>query len=749
MTPAHGSANAIKSDDRIGDSGAVGEPLVQDYEQVQPEHEYHANPLQEAAQTSPARSSTTSTLLRPLHPVTSSSDEDTAAPPPPDFTRRGIHIPMRTSKTAISSSSKTATSSRRRFFRSSSNQSTSMQSTPMQSTSVPGTPDSYSRAGARSSADSVISYETSASSINTQSLAPLQQKGPLDDVDRLSPLLEDDPKSFDLVAPTEAETGKVFSLESQSENMFSKQHLEAIFKDTASLLRFTAFLSMARPKSVPVLIYYLDAMKALRAINYANAVAEALEPLEGHEFTHNTARPTVNAILEDKASAAFDALVRDDLPAFITHAFIQVVSVSITKRVTGNLPPLLREASEGLAEVFCLSDPSRPDNPIIFASEEFHRTTQYGVSYAIGRNCRFLQGPRTNRDSVRRLREAVQEGRETSEVFLNYRRDGSPFMNLLMMAPLLDSRGNLRYFIGAQVDISGLVRDSTDLDAFQHMLDQQDGREPADEPKDEFQELSEMFNNSELDTVRKFGGSMHREHLEEQDDGASFMHRPRLLIKDTNSFHAETPMEIPAKPEGRLSGVYKNYILLRPAPSLRILFTSPSLRVPGILQSRFLDRIGGSTRVRDSLAEALADGTRGVTAKIRWLSSPAADLDSDRSDDGRPRWIHCTPLLGASGSVGVWMVVLVDDEKGGPVRRLRTAPPVSDSIRRGKQRGGSPTPFRTGFDSSDEELDLRSLRSRHSSRTGGTIRHPTVEGLRSSSTRPGSAEPSINSFALG
>jgi hypothetical protein len=236
--------------------------------------------------------------------------------------------------------------------------------------SAPVTPTSESRA--RSSADSVISYETTASSINTfntQNLAPLQQKGLPDDVDRLSPLLEDDPDSFDLVVPNKTENVRSYSLEQQSDKLFSKQHLEEIFKDTASLLRFTAFLSTARPKSVPVLIYYLDAMKALRAINYANAVAEALEPLEGHEFTHNPARTTVNAILEEKARAAFDTLVRDDLPAFITHAFIKVVSVSITKRVTGNLSPLLREASEGLAEVFCLSDPSRADNPIIFASE--------------------------------------------------------------------------------------------------------------------------------------------------------------------------------------------------------------------------------------------------------------------------------------------------------------------------------------------------------------------------------------------
>jgi len=183
-------------------------------------------------------------------------------------------------------------------------------------------------------------------------------------------LLEDDPKSFDLVAPSVVNTERAgFSLETRSEQLFSREHLQAIFDDTPSLLRFTSFLSHARPQSVPILIYHLDALKAIRAINYANAVAEALEPLEEHEFTENPARPTINAILEDKARKAFDILVRDDLPAFITHVFIQIVSVSIQKRITGVMPPLLREASEGLAEVFCLTDPSRSDNPIIFASE--------------------------------------------------------------------------------------------------------------------------------------------------------------------------------------------------------------------------------------------------------------------------------------------------------------------------------------------------------------------------------------------
>ena len=80
-----------------------------------------------------------------------------------------------------------------------------------------------------------------------------------------------------------------------------------------------------------------------------------------------------------------------------------------------------------------------------------------------------------------------------------------------------------------------------------------------------------------------------------------------------------------------------------------------------------MDRIGGSSRVRDELSTALAEG-RGVTAKVRWVSR--AD------EDGRNRWIHCTPLLGSNGQIGVWMVVLVDDDQE-LSRRWKQAPPVA------------------------------------------------------------------------
>jgi hypothetical protein len=138
------------------------------------------------------------------------------------------------------------------------------------------------------------------------------------------------------------------------------------------------------------------------------------------------------------------------------------------------------------------------------------------------------------------------------------RRDGSPFMNLLMVAPLLDSRGNIRYFIGAQIDVSGLVKDCTDLEAFRSMLDQQEGHEPQPEQKDEFQELSQMFNHAELSTVRLHGGGMHREQVVEQDDASAMNYKPRLLIQDQSTFDVDRAEQVSPKPEGRLSGPYKH-----------------------------------------------------------------------------------------------------------------------------------------------------------------------------------------------
>lgn len=201
---------------------------------------------------------------------------------------------------------------------------------------------------------------------NKEELPPLQANGAANG--HYDVVEADDPRSFDLLKPTDNFT-KEYSLEKASQSLFSKDHLQVIFADPTFLLRFTTFLGVHRPRSVPLLVHYLDSLKSIRAIHYANAICEGLDPVDGLEFTQHPVKNTVNAALEARANAAFEILAREELPAFICHQYIQVVSTSVTARITGSLSAQLREASEGLAEVFCLTDPSRPDNPIVFASE--------------------------------------------------------------------------------------------------------------------------------------------------------------------------------------------------------------------------------------------------------------------------------------------------------------------------------------------------------------------------------------------
>ena len=136
-------------------------------------------------------------------------------------------------------------------------------------------------------------------------------------------------------------------------------------------------------------------------------------------------------------------------------------------------------------------------------------------------------------------------------------------MNLLMVAPLCDSRGVVRYHIGAQVDVSGLVKECVELESFQRLLELQargekppEHQTPNPEKNDELRELSEMLNQNELSTIRKYGGRMHRE-VRDDDDESVHSHQPRLLIKDPNTL---TP-PISGSANGRLSGVYQHVSL--------------------------------------------------------------------------------------------------------------------------------------------------------------------------------------------
>lgn len=100
-----------------------------------------------------------------------------------------------------------------------------------------------------------------------------------------------------------------------------------------------------------------------------------------------------------------------------------------------------------------VTNPNLEDNPIVYVNQAFTRVTGYARSASIGRNCRFLQGDGTAKSDVDKLRLAIESEGSTTVDLLNYRANGEPFMNRLIVAPVLDQHGNTQYFMGIQKEL--------------------------------------------------------------------------------------------------------------------------------------------------------------------------------------------------------------------------------------------------------------------------------------------------------
>ena len=120
----------------------------------------------------------------------------------------------------------------------------------------------------------------------------------------------------------------------------------------------------------------------------------------------------------------------------------------------------LRHSSEPMV----LSDPHQPDMPLVAANRAFETLTGYRQAEIIGRNCRFLQGPATDKPTVAKIGACLQQGEGCIQWIVNYRKDGKQFWNLLFISPVFGTDGQVLYFFANQHDLSAQA--PLDLDTF-------------------------------------------------------------------------------------------------------------------------------------------------------------------------------------------------------------------------------------------------------------------------------------------
>jgi PAS domain S-box-containing protein len=157
------------------------------------------------------------------------------------------------------------------------------------------------------------------------------------------------------------------------------------------------------------------------------------------------------------------ALPMADAPMLDDHALVVFLPLRDSRAARAAVDAATEQAAlrdravlaTGLS--FTVADARDPELPLVWVNPAFTATTGYSFEEAVGRNCRFLQGPASDPVAGQRMRAALTAGEAVTVTVLNYRKDGLAFWNRVAMSPIFGPDGALTHYVGIQTDVSGRV----------------------------------------------------------------------------------------------------------------------------------------------------------------------------------------------------------------------------------------------------------------------------------------------------
>ncbi len=96
----------------------------------------------------------------------------------------------------------------------------------------------------------------------------------------------------------------------------------------------------------------------------------------------------------------------------------------------------------------------KPGPKIVYVNDGFTKMTGYLPEEVIGKTPRILQGPKTDRAILDRLKRRLIEGQAFFGHSINYRKDGSEFINQWDIHPLLNREGEVTHWVSYQRDVT-------------------------------------------------------------------------------------------------------------------------------------------------------------------------------------------------------------------------------------------------------------------------------------------------------
>lgn len=198
----------------------------------------------------------------------------------------------------------------------------------------------------------------------------------------------------------------------------------------------------------------------------ASGVPVAGEPVA----VHDAARRGSTATAEQREASegrllwvtgfglAGTAPVAPEAASLESRALVVFLRLSGTEHGDRRHLEVLRDRAVVATEMsFTITDPRQPDDPLIWVNPSFTRLTGYTHDDVVGRNCRLLQGPNTDRSTVAQISDALRRREPITSVLLNYRKDGTAYWNQVSISPVFDGSGELVNFVGVQNDVTERV----------------------------------------------------------------------------------------------------------------------------------------------------------------------------------------------------------------------------------------------------------------------------------------------------
>ncbi|WVF72292.1 hypothetical protein IAT40_007105 [Kwoniella sp. CBS 6097] len=248
--------------------------------------------------------------------------------------------------------------------------------------------------------------------------------------------------------------------------MASKDRFQELLQTRMGFTRFEEWINdEGLPGSKQLLMYYKDLRASSALFAEVQAIGSGLQEVyfgeesnQEEQIASLSQRPSTYVSSLSSAALGMYTAQEEATDRLYATEFKRFITGKLTEQAKARLQFIPDHNMRGdLGEVFCIADPRLPDQPLVFISDAFCRLSEYPRDLLIGRNCRFLQGPETDKAAVGALRVAIEAGQEHCCLLLNYTRTGRPFWNLLNMIPLKGSNGVIEYLLGAQIDVTSAM----------------------------------------------------------------------------------------------------------------------------------------------------------------------------------------------------------------------------------------------------------------------------------------------------